>query len=650
MTIPRPGRPIGSGLDDEAALDAVEALMAAEPDLSQRAAIVRISGDADADLRRLQRKLSFRAQARAGDARRLLAEPFEHGEVRRGRLWAWIVEVPVPEGITFAVAMATFVGQPVLEVVDVGTEMPFMQEERPSHPIVLAIRKLPRGYDWDDPSYRICCERLGVDPDRDRPARFETQIAAASAIFGESLGAPIVKGEVERIECGSEGTDVEGTHRPDVEYAWLKELRENEAEDARRRDREAHSQIVADGMAFDVTGTGTYDPQRLSGVHSRYHDVDEPKARQAAEEARRAFDAVDWSKASAFTDMRWLANPWEFDHHTSVHLLGTAHDSFSSWSGNPEFIAPPRKGDLVARRAALAAERNFMAIVLSEEEMANFEAGGDRTYWWTVKNWYTPRWTRLRARWTAPDLEMTARLVDAMVANACECYVSRASGETLDPKAALSCEMREPIASSRPRTFLRVVYDALAARWELGRFRLQASRGQCVPHVRDGRLELPWGDCFIGRADGRIIVRPGTHPLSCNDHLVRLSVDLIRGFDGRYIPLVASYGFDATDLCTGKPVPVAVLRSVLEVVADGCILLPAGEVERSVPLRRKIGWAAAGFAACLLAFGSLSGQGGASSRAVGSPLPPGAMPSIAVQPIAGDAAETSNPVAIRTVP
>lgn len=391
MTTPRAGRPIGSGLDDEAVLDAIEAAMAAEPELSMRAAIVRIAGDEAADVRRLQRKLGFRAQARAGDARRLLAEPFEHGEVRRGRLWAWIVEVPVSEGSTFAVAMATFVGQPVLEVVDVATEMPFTQEKRPSHPIVLAIRKLPRGYDWDDPSFRICCERLGVDPDRDRPARYETQVAAASAIFGGSLGAPIVEGEVERSECGSKGTDAEEAPLPNVEDAWFEEEAGDEAEAARRREREAHWQLVEDGMAFDLTGRGTYDPQRLSKVHSRYHDVDDPKARQAAEEARCAFDAVDWSKASAFTDMRWLANPWNFDHHTSVHLFGTAHDSLSSWSGKPEFIAPPRKGDLVARRAALAAERNFMAIVLSEEEMANFEAGGDRTYWWTVRNWHTSR-------------------------------------------------------------------------------------------------------------------------------------------------------------------------------------------------------------------------------------------------------------------
>lgn len=245
---------------------------------------------------------------------------------------------------------------------------------------------------------------------------------------------------------------------------------------------------------------------------------------------------------------------------------------------------------------------------------------------------------------------MTSRLVDAMVANACEAYVSRASGETLDPKAALSCERREPIAPSGSRTSLQVVHDALATRWHIGWYRRLASRGKCVPHVRDGRLELPWGDCFIGRADGRIIVRPGTYPLSCNEHLVRLSVDLIRGFDGEYVPLVAAHGFDATDLRTGKPVPVAVLRCVLKIVADACILLPADGVERSVPLRRKVGWAAAGFAACLMAFGSLSGQGDASSRAGEHLLPPGAMPTIAADSIAGDAPATLVPAQTRTVP
>lgn len=647
MTTPRAGRPIGSGLDDEAALDAVEALMAAEPELSQRAAIVRISGDADADLRRLQRKLSFRAQARAGDARRLLAEPFEHGEVHRGRLWAWIVEVSVPGSPPFAVAMATFVGQPVLEVVDVETEMPFEVERRPSHPIVLAIRKLPRGYDWDDPSYRICCERLGVDPDLERPARYETQIAAATAIFGGSPDASIAEGEAGRNEGAAAGSGDDQADLPLLDASWFEEPAD-EAETARRLAREAHWQVVADGMAFDLTPRGTYDPQRLSELHSRCHDADAATSRQTADEARRAFDSVDWSKASAFTDLRWLANPWTFDHHASIHLFGTAHDSISSWSGHPEFVAPCRKGDLVARRAALAAERNFMAVVLSEEEVANFEAGGDRAYWLSVNNWHTSRWGRLRAKWTAPDLSMTSALIDAMISNACEAYASRASGEVLVPTAELSCERRQPIAPSSMRSFLQVVLDTVADRWRMGRFRRAAARGACFPCIHDGRLHLPWGDCFIGRAEGRVIVRPGAYPLEWHGHSVRLSVDLVESFDGTYLPLVADHGFEATDVRTGRPVAPDLLRGILALVAMGARLVPPVGGAQSVPMRRKAGWAAAGFGACLLAFTSFAGTGqvGGEMRS----LPPGAMPTLDPAAVRAPGMGSFEPIPVRTTP
>ncbi|WP_146022507.1 hypothetical protein, partial [Pseudomonas sp. MPR-R2A5] len=79
-------------------------------------------------------------------------------------------------------------------------------------------------------------------------------------------------------------------------------------------------------MAFDLTDKGTYHPQRLSDLHARHCDSDEPDRRRTADEARDAFEGVDWSKASAFTNMRWLANPWGFDHRTGIDLFGDAQD------------------------------------------------------------------------------------------------------------------------------------------------------------------------------------------------------------------------------------------------------------------------------------------------------------------------------------
>jgi hypothetical protein len=569
MTTPRPGRPIGSGLDDEAALDAIEALLSGEPDLSMRAAIVRIVGDEGADIRRLQRKLGHRAQARAGDARRLLAEPFEHGEARRGTLWSCIVDVPTSRGGPFAVGMAISFGMPVLEILLLETEHPALAEELPDHPLFLAIRKLPRGYGWDDPSYRLCCERLGIDADRDRPPHFDTQAAAAAALF-----------------------DRKGQDR-----------------------RASYPRLLEDGLAFDRNDRGTFDPHRLSALHRRCVGSPEPADQRAAEEALAAFGSIDWTKASGSTDQLWLAGPWGFDHHASIHLMGTKRDGISSWSGNPEFIAPIRDGDLLARRAALAAERHCMAVVLSKEEMESFLSGGDRLYWFTIRNWFTSPWGRLRARLTAPDLSMTRHLVDAMVRNACEGYVSRKNGEALKPDALLSYERRAPIAASQRVS----VFGNIVARFACGRrdarFRRKSARGQCWPAVADGRLHLPWGECFIGRGhDDRIVVRPGEHPLEFAGRPVRLSVDLIEGF-GRHIPLAASSTFEMVDLDTGRALDLEDMANILGMVTSAGALLPRAETTAAVPMRHRLGWAAAGFAACLMLLGSLNGSENGASRA-----------------------------------
>ncbi|MDE4914507.1 hypothetical protein PQI07_27975 [Methylobacterium sp. 092160098-2] len=573
MTTPRAGRPIGSGLDDEAALDAIEALLADLPGLSKRSAIVQIAGDEGADIRRLQRKLGHRAEARAGDARRLLAQPFEHGEVRRGRLWFWTVEVPTSDPRPLVVGMAVAFGMPVLEILLAETEFPVPPEERPDHPVFLAIRKLPRGYDWDDPSYRLCCERLGVDPDRGRPPHFDTQAAAAAAVFKRKV----------------------------------------------RAEGETYHQLLEDGMAFETTERGTYNPQRLSALHKRCAGSSDPAERHAAEEALQAFGAVDWTRASAFTDLLWLSGPWGFDHRASVHLFGTERDGVSSWSDKPEFIAPIPEDDLVARRAALAVERNCMAIVLSEEEMADYIAGGDRLHWFTVRNWYTSPWGRLRAIATAPDLGMTRRLVDAMVRSACEGYVSRRNGDSLRPDTLLSCERRDPIAPSKRLPLFRNVARRIAGEWRDARARRRGARGNCWPAVADGRLHLPWGVCLIGRDRGRIIVRPGAHPLRYDGRSVRLAVDLIEGF-GRHIPDVAASSFELIDLDTGKAIDLEDMIGILDLVSSAGALLPRTETA-AVPTRHRLGWAAAGFAACLMLLASLNVSDNGASRAQATTMP-----------------------------
>ena len=574
MTTPRAGRPIGSGLDDEAALDAIEALLADLPGLSMRSAIVQIAGDEGADIRRLQRKLGHRAEARAGDARRLLAQPFEHGEVRRGRLWFWTVEVPTSDPRPLAVGMAVAFGMPVLDILLAETEFPVPPEERPDHPVFLAIRKLPRGYDWDDPSYRLCCERLGVDPDRGRPQHFDTQAAAAAAVFKRT------------VRDGSEN----------------------------------YFQLLEDGAAFEMTERGTYSPQRLSTLHERYAGSSDPVENRAAEEALQAFGAVDWTRASAFTELLWLSGPWGFDHRTTVHLFGTKRDGLSSWSGKPEFIAPIPKSDLVARRAALAVERNCMAIVLSEEEMADFIAGGDRLHWFTVRNRFTSPGARLRAVATAPDLGMTRRLVDAMVRSACEGYVSRRNGDALRPDALLSSERRAPVAPSRRLPLFRNVAGRIAGEWRDARARRRGARGNSWPAVADGRLHLPWGVCLIGRDRGRIVVRPGAYPLRYDGRSVRLTVDLIEGF-GRHIPDVAVNSFELIDLDTGKAIELEDMIDILDLVAAAGALLPKKEDVAAVPMRHRLGWAAAGFAACLMLLASLNVSDDGASRAWAATMP-----------------------------
>ena len=198
------------------------------------------------------------------------------------------------------------------------------------------------------------------------------------------------------------------------------------------------------------------------------------------------------------------------------------------------------------------------------------------------------------------------------------------------------------------RSFLQVVLDTVADRWRMGRFRRAAARGACFPCIHDGRLHLPWGDCFIGRAEGRVIVRPGAYPLEWHGHSVRLSVDLVESFDGTYLPLVADHGFEATDVRTGRPVAPDLLRGILALVAMGARLVPPVGGAQSVPMRRKAGWAAAGFGACLLAFTSFAGTGqvGGEMRS----LPPGAMPTLDPAAVRAPGMGSFEPIPVRTTP
>ncbi len=259
-------------------------------------------------------------------------------------------------------------------------------------------------------------------------------------------------------------------------------------------------------MAFETTERGTYNPQRLSALHKRCAGSSDPAERLAAEEALQAFGAVDWTRASAFTDLLWLSGPWGFDHRASVHMFGTRGTGFRAGPTSRVHSANTR-----------GRSRRAPSCTCSGTELHGhrpLRRGNGR----------------LHCRGRSASLVHGQKLVHfAMGPAACLRDGSRSGHDPTSrgrhgeerlrgvripkerglPPAGHSSLLRAPgpHSSVQAAPLFRNVARRIAGEWRDGRARRRGARGNCWPAVADGRLHLPWGVCLIGRDRGRIIVR-----------------------------------------------------------------------------------------------------------------------------------------------
>jgi hypothetical protein len=542
MAKARIGRPVGSGLNDEPKLRLVDNLLQTDPTLSVRAAIVQSEVEDEASIRRLQRKHRQLEKERSGDVAALLAKPFEVGETGIGED-SWLhVEIPCPDGDFFRVIHVSRYKSPALHLSSGKNPLNVCWGPQ-RHPLAQAIRSLPPYYDWDDPTYRACCKRVGIDPDRNRPSHiYATRVAGYDALAELSMKRLVARGDaaLESLERPEPGADK----------------------------RDPLWDVVDDGYAFLEYAPGRFCAESLAQLYLKHADRPEPASIQAAKDALHAFSFVDWSLTSERRNVSFIASPTGPDRDCGPIWLDEPDVGLGRHG--PNLAPPPGRNDLIGRHVLRSVERSSTTLVLSEEELENYEVGGDRAHW---DRYHRIKASRFKVLWNAlkaPDLSMTAAIAEETVRVSYASYFARCHGIALDPQSKLSFENRAPIPPSKLRSIrenaagnLRFVWNALAP--------APPPAGTEYSYANGCRVFLGKGSCLLIDDYDRVRIRSEEHPFVYAGRNVRLNVDLRPWGALGFIPDIGDQSFEMIDPETGKPIELDVALPIIRSVVEACL-------------------------------------------------------------------------------
>ncbi|MDE4914524.1 hypothetical protein PQI07_28060 [Methylobacterium sp. 092160098-2] len=542
MAKARIGRPLGSGLNDEPTLRLVDDLLHSDPTLSLRAAIVQSEVVDEASIRRLQRKYRQRERERSGDVAALLAKPFEIGEIAIGED-GWVqVEIPCADGDVFRVTHMSRYQSPALHISSGKNPLNVCWSPQ-RHPLAVAIRSLPAKYDWDDPTYRACCNRVGLDPDHERPQHiYATRVAGCDALAELANKDRIARGD----------TALEGLERPELGA----------------ENRDPLWDVVDDGYAFLEYAPGSFCAESLARLYLKHADRLEPASIQAAKDALHAFCSGDWWGTSERRTVAFIASP-----------TGPNREYGPVWFDEPDVgldrhgpnLAPaPARNNLIERHILRSVERNSTTLVLSEEELKNYEAGGDRAHW---DRYNRIKASRLKVLWNAlraPDLSMTAAIAEETIRVSYAGYLARCHGIALDPLSKLSFESRAPIQPSKPRRILqnikgnlRFVWNALAP--------APSPAGTEYSYANGCRVFLGKGSCLLIDDYDRVRIISEEHPFNYKGRNVQLNIDLRPWGALGFIPDIGARSFEMIDPETGEPLEPDLALPILRSAVEACL-------------------------------------------------------------------------------
>lgn len=543
MTKARTGRPPGTGLDDNATLDRIENLLVADPDLSMRAAIIRVVGDADATIRRLQRKLNGRQEERLRPAQAFGAVRFDVEPCRELPSGSAGVSMLVGDDQEFVLEHYARYERPYLRLLSSGREIHWLEDW--SHPLAADFNRLPFEYGWDHPGYRRICARTGIDPDLGRQHTYRTCLDGIAAY------------EALLTKAGRAGE--------------LDHFFEHEARMRSDPQRDPLWELVEDGSAFPRYEWMHFEPMKLAELYGKHVGLDDPRSNRAAADALHAFERVDWSLVFVDSAVVALPTPFSKARVIEVSLNDEREQEPRQLRGGPIVAAMPGPTDLVHRRALLSAERKTMTVVLSPEEQDAFERGGDADYW---RRYHAGefRGTRaLRALFVPTDLAMTRRIAIELVRVSYEGYLARSAGSPLGAASKLSCETRDPIQGSGSRTFRENVRATIRAVDEPASWHGLAGPRK-PPFRSSSRIHFPRGSCLATDDYNRILIRTTGDPVEFEGRKMRLSVDLVPWGPDDFIPDLSDPSFELTDADSGRPLDcelaLSVLKSVSGAVAD----------------------------------------------------------------------------------
>ena len=526
MTEKKTGRPLGSHKDESENAAKVLALMAAEPGLSERAAVIRVVGEDETKIRRLQRWLQA---LREGDPKILLWKWTPDHPVRSNGLVRRIVDITKDEADnTWSIAQSNGPIGTVLVTFKNDWMAPI--SDAPEHPVFAAVKALGNDYDWDTEAYRVICEKIGIDPDSDRPKEF----------------ASFAKASRETVAALKKGLGFS--------------------------DRRASAMLNV-VTALNPLGDG-FSPRAVSDVSrlAASSVFEGEEAERLAADARTAFARVDWDRIDVETvNLECLPNPWSYRYDASLFLSGSQGGERDRDSGRleggldagsmvwwPVFIRAPDPSNLFGRYGAMLMEKHGLAVALSEEEAKSYEAGGDLGVWSARNDWHATSQHRFDARTKRPDLSMTRALTDAMLKSAYGAWVARRTGIAFDPSAKLSCDEREPIAASSPRPPLHVSNDS--AFWE------HYPNG--ILGMWAGKIHTRGGDLYVQCEGDRILVRTGSYGIRIDDETLNASFTMTK-FVGRgayWMPDIKGLDFSVIDVLTGKPASFAAAMNLFAMV------------------------------------------------------------------------------------
>jgi hypothetical protein len=542
MANARIGRPLGSGLNDEPKLRLVDNLLQTYRTLSVRAAIVQSEVEDEASIRRLQRKYRQLEKERAGDVAALLAKPFGIGEIGIDEDGRQHVEIPCPDGDIFRVIHVSRYQSPTLRL-SPGKNPLNVWWGPQRHPLAKAILSLPAYYDWDDPTYRACCRRVGIDPDLNRPSHiYATKVAGCDALSELAKKDLIARGDaaldgLKRPEPGAEGRDP----------LW---------------------DVVDDGYAFLEYSPGSFCAERLARLYLKHADRPEPASIQAAQDALHAFSFGAWTLTSERQTVAFIASPTGPDRKHVRLWLDEPDVGLDRHGSN--LVPPPRRNDLIERHVLRTVERSSTTLVLSEEELKNYEAGGDRAHWDRYHRIKSSRLMVLCHALRSPDLSMTAAIAEETIRVAYAGYIARCHDIALDPQSKLSFESRAPIQPSKPRRILqnivgnlRFVWNALAP--------APSPAGAEYTYANGCRVFLGKGSCLLIEDYDRVRIMSEEHPFKYAGRNVRLNVDLRPWGALGFIPDIGARSFEMIDPGTGKPIEIDVALPILQGVVEACL-------------------------------------------------------------------------------